>query len=282
MGSTKCGLFCKTHKFKRLSRVDKKTLHFRLWFDKFVKSCILYATKFHDVGRRRGLQKISKLDLPMIVYISCSSVQRAAPREYMSLTKRRQRDQRLTCTVLSRTTWDTVSRSCAAMPGFPRPRVNFLSLILVNAVRRRSDPGSVSPSDATAPAASGCIGHRGRPPGRGTIEDITRNRPGRLVTIDQDRATNSRRPSPIASRRVASCLAAPRRAAQRRWRNRQSHAKILSPFLSSLFPPVSNRGACADFYHIPLLSCTNRCDAPELERINVKSRYEVVRRWSSV
>lgn len=53
-------------------------------------------------------------------------------------------DDLLTCTVLSRTTCDTVSRSCAAMPGFPRPRVNFLSLILVNADRHQSIPDQIS------------------------------------------------------------------------------------------------------------------------------------------
>lgn len=37
-----------------------------------------------------------------------------------------------TWTVLSRTTWETVSRSCAAIPGLPSARVNFLSLIFAN------------------------------------------------------------------------------------------------------------------------------------------------------
>lgn len=36
----------------------------------------------------------------------------------------------LTRTALSRTTCETVSRNCAAIPGLLRPRVNFLSAIV--------------------------------------------------------------------------------------------------------------------------------------------------------
>lgn len=144
----------------------------------------------------------------------------------------------LTCTVLSRTTWDTVSRSCAAMPGFPRPRVNFLSLILANAVRRRSGPGSVPPSDATAPAASGRIGHRARPR-RGTLGRISRTT--RLVGHNRSRSRDQL-PSAITNR-VPSCRAAP--------------LPSDSPSIprggtvsSSLLPSLE---ACADLCYAPLL-----------------------------
>ena len=103
----------------------------------------------------------------------------------------RRRDRRLTCTVLSRTTCDTVSRSCAAIPSFPRPRVNFLSLILANVERRRFTPESI-PSDVAAPVTLDRIGHRARTC-RGVTGNISYNcTSSQLVTINQDRATNSR------------------------------------------------------------------------------------------
>lgn len=113
----------------------------------------------------------------------------------------------LTCTVLSRTTWDTVSRSCAAMPGFPRPRVNFLSLILANTVRRRSGPESV-PSSDVAPATSGRIGHRARPR-RGTIKHISR---ATAPAAALSQSIKIARPTPVGhhqSRPVLSHRAAP-------------------------------------------------------------------------
>lgn len=39
-------------------------------------------------------------------------------------------ERSLTRTALSRTTCETVSRNCAAIPGLLRPRVNFLSAIV--------------------------------------------------------------------------------------------------------------------------------------------------------
>jgi len=103
----------------------------------------------------------------------------------------------LTCTVLSRTTCDTVSRSCAAMPGLPRPRVNFLSLILVVTDQCRSMPARLS--GAAALTASRCIGHRIRPH-RQTIGVITH--PRLSATIDYDR---NQLPSATANRAPSRC-----------------------------------------------------------------------------
>jgi len=103
----------------------------------------------------------------------------------------------LTCTVLSRTTCDTVSRSCAAMPGLPRPRVNFLSLILVVTDQCRLMPARLS--GAAASTASRCIGHRIRPH-RQTIGVITHPRVS--ATIDYDR---NQLPSAIANRVPSRC-----------------------------------------------------------------------------
>lgn len=85
--------------------------------------------------------------------------------------------------------------------------MNFLSLILANAVRRRSDPESVPPSNAVVPAASGRIGHRARPR-RGTIGYISRiSRPGQPPRHNRSRSArptpvghHQSRPVPIASR----------------------------------------------------------------------------------
>jgi len=161
---------------------------------------------------------------------------------------------RLTCTVLSRTTWDTVSRSCAAMPGFPRPRVNFLSLILANAVRRRSGPGSVPPSDA--PAASGRIGHRARPR-RGTIGHISqppRRSQSMSIKIARPTPVDHHQSHPVLSRRAAPLPSDPPSI---------PHG-FLSPFLKAR--------ACADPCYASLSPRAGRCDACKLERVDAIRR----------
>lgn len=179
---------------------------------------------------------------------------------------RRADDTGLTCTVLSRTTWDTVSRSCAAMPGFPRPRVNFLSLI-ANAERRRSNPGSVPPSDAAAAsAASGRIGHRARPRRGRTIGDISRNRPAA-----SSQSIRIARPTPVGHHqsRPVPVPVPPLRS------DRQSR-----PPFSFYFPLVSEPELARIFVTRRFYLAPDRCDAwnsAELERVDVKSRYEAAR-----
>lgn len=141
----------------------------------------------------------------------------------------------LTCTVLSRTTWDTVSRSCAAMPGFPRPRVNFLSLIVAGTDRCESILGRggcrVPPHRSSRPASpvsDRC--HHAR------MHAPAASRDSLAVTIDYDRARERLpTPSPVSHRQSRPVAHAAQTTGDRRYPAGEAFPRIYEQWVCSFY-----------------------------------------------